>query len=348
MLLPTQQAFGQVATNVMQSLLEDMEQRRKEEAERNSPKPKTDPLVEAKISASEEAKRAKEKIAQALFGQGQVDINEMRMALIEQLGEKLGIDVEEAKSSYGLGSAFEEALKSLGDSAKRQIAKDLALDELNITLDQLVASIKNPYGTDNDRLKDALERKAGNGSGLADSRRVLQRLEDIADPKSLAELKLGPQYSDPTRVEDSETRAERVQDIASAEASQKLEDVQKAQDVLEQQNDLAVALPEGAVDAVPSLDPANMLQILAAAAEQIEVVAAEDEAPDAEPTAEEQAEPVTSGEPDSEGAAQVMASKAEMIEDQQAENALQPDILAVQVDEIGLYSLLKKFVPEAA
>lgn len=347
MLLPTQQAYGRAATSLMQSVLDDINERSKKRQEETGAKPKVDPVIEAKISASEDARRAKDKIAEALFGLNQVDINEMRMDLIEQLGHELGIDVEKAKSSYSLGSAFEEAIKGLDRSAKTKIEKTLGLDELGITLDHFVASVKNPYGDDNDRLKDALEKKAGGGSGLADSRKVLQRLEDITDPKTLAELKLGPQYSDPTRVEDAETRAERLQDIANAEVSQKLEDVRKSQEVIEEHNDFASKLPQGGVDGAASLDPANMLQVLAAAAEQIET-AEETPDPDDPSTSTEADTAAAMGEADSEAVAQIRTGQAEMLRDEQADQAMRPEILSVEVDEIGLYSLLKKFLPLAA
>lgn len=350
MILPTQQAYGQAATNLMQSMLEQMEDRRKEEAEKASPKPKVDPVIEAKIAASEEHKRARDKIAEALFGQGQVDINEMRMDLIEKLGEKLGIDVEEAKSSFGLGSAFQEAIKSLDYATQKQLSEDIGLDDLNITLEQFVLSVKNPYGDENDRLKEALESQAGK-SGLADSRKVLQRLDDVADPKTLTELKMGPQYSDPTRVEDDETRAERRQDIASAEASQKLEDVEKAQDAVEKHNELAATLPEGAAEAVQALDPLNLLQIAAAAAENIELVAddpAATEETDVAGGEDAEAAADAVGEADSEAAAEIMAKQVEELQDQQAEDVGQSEILPIEVDEIGLYALLKKALPLAA
>src|SRR3546814_17639845 len=45
-----------------------------------------------------------------------------------------------------------------------------------------------------------------------------------------------PQGYDPTRVEDAATRAERREDIAALEASQKLDDGQKMQDAVEADN----------------------------------------------------------------------------------------------------------------
>lgn len=344
MITPTQQAYGQAATNMMQSMIDDLEQRRKEEAEKSGKKPKADPVIEAKISASEEAKRAQAKISEALFSSSKVDINELRMDLIEQLGNELGLDIEEAKSSYGLGKMFEEAVKTLDFAAKADIEKALGLDKLDISLDQFVASVKNPYGDENEKLKGALEKQAGGGSSNADIRKVVQRLEEVADPKTLEELKLGPQYADPTRVVDAETKAERLQDIAMAEASEKLGDVQEAQELIEQRNELAANLPEGVAEEVIDAGSGELLQVLAAAAENVEA------APEADDTAvkeaaagETQMSSTTVDEPGSEAEAAVAAVQGERQQEADAEAALEPEILAVHVDDIGLYSLLEKY-----
>ena len=51
---------------------------------------KKDPLLEARISAGTENGRAQRRIAEALFGMNKVDINELKIQLMDKLGEKLG------------------------------------------------------------------------------------------------------------------------------------------------------------------------------------------------------------------------------------------------------------------
>src|SRR5690606_9462121 len=232
MILPMQETFGVVAKNLMQSMLDSIEDQRRQDEEKATGQ-KRDAIIEARISASTEARRAQEKIAEALFGIDNLDPNKLKIQLTERLAAKLGIDLGEERSNFSLGRVIEEAIKELDSTQIAKLEKDLGLDEAGISLATVIAAIKNSYGDDNVRLMEGLTKAANGGKADYDAARVLQRLADVADPKTLEELKLGPQGYDPTRVDDAATRAERREDIAALEASQKLDDVQKMQDAVE-------------------------------------------------------------------------------------------------------------------
>ncbi|CAN7584747.1 hypothetical protein [Neorhizobium tomejilense] len=343
MLLPTQQTYGLAATNMMQSMLDSIEEQRKKDEEQRTGK-KSDPVTEARISASEDARRARDKITSALFGVTKTDPNELKIELVDRLAAKLGIDTDEARSSYKLGRALEDALKEMMPDEIGELVEDLGLEDIGISMDTLLSAIKNPYGDDNQRLMEGLNRKANGGKLDTEVERVMQRLEDVADPKTLEELKLGPQGYDPTRVEDAETRAERQADIEAAEASKKLEDVQKIQDVIEKKNDKANAEPaaDGATDTA-SVDDTALLALFAAAAEQAAGSdtgdAADSLVSDDSSSKDESSDAVLA---ENEAPTNEMAAKA--IEELAAKNADQSyaDIVPVHVDEIGIYELLKK------
>ncbi|MGK6314452.1 hypothetical protein [Neorhizobium sp. DT-125] len=346
MLLPTQQTYGLAATNVMQSMLDGIEElRKKEEAERSGKE--RDPVSEARISASEEARRAREKITSALFGVNRTDPNELKIELIDRLAAKLGIDTDEARSSYRLGKALEDALKEMGSAGATKLAEDLGLKDIGVSMETLLAAIKNPYGDDNQRLMEGLNKKANGGKLGTEVERVVQRLEDVADPKTLEELKLGPQGYDPTRVEDEETRAERQEDIEAAEAGKKLEDVQKVQDIIEEKNDQPVGEPgTESPDATAQADDAALLAIFAAAAEQ---VANSDTAEAAENLVSDEASvedrSAASADAPVEGEAPTSEFNADATEKLAADKAIEQeeaDILPVRVDDIGVYELLKR------
>lgn len=267
MLLPTQQSYGLTATNTMQSMLDGMEEQRRQDEEQRTGKER-DKLTEARLSASEDAKRAREKIATALFGTGNADPAALKMDLVERLADELGLDTDEARSSYKLGRALEEALKGMAPNDVRALSEKIGFADLGISMDTLLNAIKNPYGDDNERLSEALIKKANGGKLGTEVERVVQRMEDTADPKSLEELKLGPQGYDPTRVEDAGTRAERLEDIQAAEAGQKLEDVQENQDAVEEKNDELAANPTD--DGAENVEASTSLAILAADAEKAE------------------------------------------------------------------------------
>ncbi len=255
MLFPTQQAHGLAATSQMQSMLDSIEEQRKREEEQRTGKEK-DRLLEARISASEDAKRAREKIASGLFGSNQADANQLKMDLLERLAKKLGLDTDEARSSFKFGKAVEDLVKDMRPDQIRALSDDIGLSELDITMDTLIAAIKSPYGDDSERLKDALTRKVNGGRIDADLGRVLQRMDDVADPKTLEELKLGPQGGDPARVEDGEARAERREDIKAAEAGRNLEEVRKLQEAVRQDNENGLPFADDADAAAPVTDEA--------------------------------------------------------------------------------------------
>ncbi|MCQ1856339.1 hypothetical protein, partial [Neorhizobium galegae] len=158
MLLPTQQTYGLAATNMMQSMLDSIEEQRKKDEEQRTGK-KSDPVVEARISAGEDAKRARDKITTALFGVNNTDPNQLKIELVDRLASKLGIDTEEARSSYQLGRALEEALKDLGSAGSAKLEEDRGLTDMEISIDKLLAASKNPYSDDNQRMREGPNRQ---------------------------------------------------------------------------------------------------------------------------------------------------------------------------------------------
>ncbi|MCF6369153.1 hypothetical protein [Rhizobium halophilum] len=336
MLSPTQAASGLAATTLMQSTLDSLEERRRQDEEKASGS-KKDPVVEARISASTESRRAQGKIAEALFGINNIDPNELKMKLTERLAARLGIDLEEERSSYALGKAIEDAVKELDSDQIAKLQKDLGLADAGVTLATVIAAIKNPYGDDNARLMEGMTKVANGGKATFDVQRVLQRLEDVADPKTLEELKLGPQGYDPTRVEDAQTRAERQEDIQALEASEKLEDIQEMQDAVELRNDRA-ATPRAPDGEVADATETDMVLLLGATVEQAKSSEHADNPPPAESAASPENGVALGGlEEPNEVNAEAMEELAEDVSSQTG-----PDVLPISVDDMGLYELLKK------
>lgn len=263
MITPTMQAFGQSALDTMQSMLDRIDEKKRQEEEERTGQ-KTDPLVQARISAAEESRRSQDNISNALFSVTKVDVNELKIQLYEKLGKALGVEKTDEMSGFAYGRAIERAVAQAGSA--NDLAKTLGLDELGVSLETVIEAIKNPYGDASDKLGDALEKLHGDGKTTAAERgKVLQRLEDVADPKSLEELKLGEQGSDPTRVEDDETQAERQEDIKAKEAQAKLDDLQDMQTALRERLASDNATPDAEDrDADGSGD---MLMVLAAIAQ---------------------------------------------------------------------------------
>jgi len=261
---------------------------------------------------------------------------------------------DDDRSSYGYGKAIEEAISALDPASAIQIKDELGLDDLGISLTELVAAIKNPYCDEDTKLEKALNKLAGDGKlSNLEIAKIVQRLEDTADPKSLEELKVGPQGWDPTRVEDAETRAERRADIKLAEASEKLEDVQEMQEAVSEAREGGAA--QKTKDGTsPDAGDALMLQVLAASVEQAEDVQETDSPSSAPGEGETDADvPLETGETLGEAEE---AAKAEAIGEAELEaqvaNAVNDNaeggILSVYLDEAGIYAFLKEKAAAAA
>ncbi len=267
MILPTQATASTAAISAMQSMLDGIDERRRQDEEAATGQ-KRNPVTEAQWSAGNVSRRAQERIAGALFGIDSVDPNGLKIQLIERLTARLGIDLDTERSNFSLGRAIEKAIKQLGSEVISDLSKDLGLTKAGISLDVVIAAIKNPYSDDNARLLESLLKQANGGKVDFDVKRVLQRLEDVANPKTLEELKIGPRGYDPTRVEDAQARAERQKDIGILEASEKLEDIQEIQDAVKDNNSMPplIASPE-AVHGEPDPSNASIVLYLGAAME---------------------------------------------------------------------------------
>lgn len=346
MLIAQAPSTGAIATGLLQSMLEETEERRREE-ERQKSGQKPDPVTEARIAASEEAKQAREKISGALFSTAKVDLNELKAQLYQKLGAAVGVEQTDDMSSYAYGRAIEKALSELSPEAAIDLKKQIGLDELGLSLSTVIEAIKNPYADAAVTLETALEKQHGDGRMTPDeTAKVLQRLEDVADPKTLAELKLGEQGYDPTRVVDEETDAERLEDIAAQEASAKLEDVQEMHRALAERNAAdAPRLPDDAGANAAGDPPQDLLLVLVAALETGETDAASsDTAARAAATPSEGKHAADSDGSDEEAPLSEAARADQAVEQVEADMGLSdaPDgLIGLSIDDVGLYRLLK-------
>jgi hypothetical protein len=126
----------------------------------------------------------------------------------------------DADYSNRIGEKMADVRKSMPASIA-ELEKKTGLRDLGLTAAQMVAAIKSPSGQQSQIIQEALDDKARDtGISTEDSQVAIQRLEDIADPKSIEELKLErTKQPDPTRVENAETRKEREEDIRKLAAT---------------------------------------------------------------------------------------------------------------------------------
>lgn len=408
MLTPLESARSTAAASAMQSIVETIEERRREEAERANGQKKADMPGQAQLRPDDAARKANTRINEHFFGSN-AGGGDTLAKLISRFSDMLGVSQQDGESSrafaqrladkltlidsvarpasdstagvtlLSLGttlSAVKQAMSGGSDDAAASLVARLALttgvtqgedeadadfqqrlsamltrqrgelpadvatlektsglSDLGLKARDLVAAIRDPYGPEAQRVKDALADKADAEKALTpEMRKVLARLEDAANPKSLEELKLDRTRSDPTRVEDAETRREREETIGKLEAGRKLEDVEKLQDAVGRAHEAAV---KDKADGKTAGEVLDTIQLLAAGAEATEVARNTGSKPDQSHEGSTDATAGTSGEA-------VRNLDAAGARERQEQEEAKKEIFALRVDDNGVYDLITR------
>jgi hypothetical protein len=263
----------------------------------------------------------------------------------KQNGLEQGSDESDTQFSERLGDSLVAYRKTLVTSVPALENKS-GLTELGISAQDVIDAIRNPYGPKADAIQSLLDDKATEEKTLtADVSKVLQRLEDVANPKTIEELKADRLEKDPTKVEDAETRKEREETIHALEAGEKLEDVQELHEAIQKGNEAAVKNGDGEDPVVGEKAVAiEAIQVLAAGAEVAQVQAETQANVDSTASASSQGAESTDDvrEPPSDEEQAVMLARAGQAEAQQRDEDAAKDILSVTIDENGIYELLAR------
>lgn len=162
--------------------------------------------------------------------------------------------------------------------------------------------------------------------------KIIQRLEDVADPKTKEKLQAERGKEEIGEINDAEVKAEREEEIKALNAQGKLEDVQELQDVVKEHIDASMdKKADGSNKQKPSdtLPETTLISVLAATSKE-----------DAAPT-ENQDEPAKA-EAAAESPADVENDAGELLKAQAVVNDARAAILPISIDDNGLYELLKK------
>ncbi|MFC3074743.1 hypothetical protein [Shinella pollutisoli] len=408
MLTPLASAGAAAIVSTMQSILDTLEERRREEAEKASGQ-KRDDTPKANLQSDETARQANARINAHFFGSDARNDNTLAK-LVSRFADALGLSQRDGESSRAFAKRLADAvtlvdsvalgdkplsvtLTSLGttlDAVKTAIAggktddptaalvarladangvrqgveetdadfearlsamlteqrgqgpkdvealeKQSGLAALGLKASDLIAAIANPYGSEAARVKDALADKAREEKTLTpEMRKVLARLEDAADPKSIEELKAARVQRDPTRVEDAETRAEREEQIRALEAGEKLKDVRKLQEAVGEAHKAAAGKGEEAADD-PVADALSTIQLLAAGAD----AAKRAEQTKTGPDEADAAAPDQPAETTDEALRKLDEAGTKT---EEAREEARKDVFTLRVDENGVYDLITR------
>ena len=289
---------------------------------------------------------------------------EMAARFVTRYGLSQNENESDKLYSKRIGEAMADVRKSMPENIS-QLEEKVGLKALGITAAQMVDAIRNPSGEQAKIIQEALDDAArADGLSAEDAQIAIQRLEEVANPKSVEELKLERTHQpDPTRVENEETRKEREEDISKLEAGEKLEDVQKVQETIAEVNEAIRDAPSGTPGTptgqgepkVETITAGDLLLTLAAGAElaeieeKVESAAAMAGAARIEQIDTEAGTTDASEEAKDEADMTVLLARAGPSDAAApvGEDAAAGGILAVSIDENGIYDILKRQTEEA-
>lgn len=123
-----------------------------------------------KVGASKLPTRAQSGIAESMFSVNYVSINKLKLRLIERVGKALGVYQDDYGSRDEFAAALRKAVGRLelegGQAAVTGLEKELGLDKLGVSLEDVINSAKDPEK--NDKLTKALENEYGKEKGDAE------------------------------------------------------------------------------------------------------------------------------------------------------------------------------------
>jgi len=225
MLLPTQQSTATATTNLVGSILKDIEKRQAEEEEK-AKGTKDDKVLKAQVQSDDARRAANDKINAHFFDRTQNDPNSNRAALVRQVGAFFDLDRETFTSDAAFARALENQIKDLDPSDIAKVEEQLGLDRLGLSLTELAEALKNPGGRENETLKAALGETSGKSSqSQAQAAKAVDRLKSTAESGSLEEAQVDSLRSDPTRRTDKQSLVEQNEQLRALQLKDEMENV---------------------------------------------------------------------------------------------------------------------------
>lgn len=136
---------------------------------RNDPKPDLVSIANGVSEPGEAKTRSGPKAVHPvddMFSVMSVDINKMKINLMERVGKELGVSFDDYEKASDFGRALREAVNKIklsenGDLVLREIERKVGLDKLGVSLDEFVDAIIDPESRAAEKLDAALLREAG-------------------------------------------------------------------------------------------------------------------------------------------------------------------------------------------
>jgi hypothetical protein len=116
-------------------------------------------------SVSDAQSQAKAKISDAFMDSG-IDLQQLKFNLFRRVGQELGVNIDDFDDPREFGAAIRKVVQDLrqapaGITFLTKLEKELGLDELHISIDDLVDAISSPDGEGGKKLDAALRGETG-------------------------------------------------------------------------------------------------------------------------------------------------------------------------------------------
>lgn len=116
--------------------------------------------------ASDASEQARSALSESIFSVNHKGVTEMKLDLIERTGKALGVEKEDYASAQEFAAAMRKVVREIrlqpgGELALRAIERDLGLDELGLSIDDVIDAASDVDGKAGDKVERALAEKYG-------------------------------------------------------------------------------------------------------------------------------------------------------------------------------------------
>lgn len=116
---------------------------------------------------------------QSIFSVSHVDANEMKVSLMERLGKAFGLELDDFADPVAMAKLIDGMVSEMDEGQIAEIAKELGLDELGVSLHELLDAVQEPGGTADQKLDAALREEAGEVLDEGKPIRLTVRFDEI-------------------------------------------------------------------------------------------------------------------------------------------------------------------------
>ena len=103
----------------------------------------------------------KSEASRSIYSVNHVDVNKLKISLMERVGKAFGLEFGDFKDSAALARAIKPIFERMEHASVMAVEKSLGLDELGVSLRTVLDAMANPGGEADNELAGALLEAAG-------------------------------------------------------------------------------------------------------------------------------------------------------------------------------------------